>query len=41
MEPKTNEGHLQKVGPCADGRLADYGPGYRPGSSPVALWTLL
>ena len=41
VEPKTKEGHFEKVGPHPGGRLADCGPGYKPGDSPVPLWTWL
>lgn len=33
MEPKTKEGRNAKAGPYSGGRLADWGPGYRPRNS--------
>ena len=41
MEPKTVEGHFKKVGLHPGGRLANYGPSYRSGNSPMFLWIWL
>ena len=40
-EPKTKEGSFEKAGPYLDGRLTDYGPGYKPRNNLVPLWIWL